>query len=252
MPFAKLWRISNSLFHYQPKVDVITGTITGAEALIRWQHPELGFVAPSEFIPLAEETGLIIPIGQWVLNTACEQFKEWQTKEMLQLSVAVNLSMLQLRQENFVEMVQQVLNDTGLDPQHLEFEITESKAMNNVDLFIQKLIALKKLGVGISIDDFGTGYSSFGYLKQLPIDTLKIDRSFINDITNSEEDAAIVQAIIAMAHILKLKVVAEGVETANQLSLLEQYKCNAVQGYYLSRPLVAEDFVRMLRSRVVY
>lgn len=238
--------------HYQPKVDVITGTITGAEALIRWQHPELGFVAPSEFIPLAEETGLIIPIGQWVLNTACEQFKEWQTKEMLQLSVAVNLSMLQLRQENFVEMVQQVLNDTGLDPQHLEFEITESKAMNNVDLFIQKLIALKKLGVGISIDDFGTGYSSFGYLKQLPIDTLKIDRSFINDITNSEEDAAIVQAIIAMAHILKLKVVAEGVETANQLSLLEQYKCNAVQGYYLSRPLAAEDFVRMLRSRVVY
>ncbi|KRE58391.1 putative bifunctional diguanylate cyclase/phosphodiesterase [Paenibacillus sp. Soil750] len=237
--------------HYQPKVDVLTGRITGAEALIRWQHPELGFIAPSEFIPLAEETGLIVPIGQWVLHTACKQFKAWQTQEMLHMSVAVNLSMLQLRQENFIEMVEQVLNETGLAPQDLEFEITESNAMNNVDLFIQKLIALKKLGVGISIDDFGTGYSSFGYLKQLPIDTLKIDRSFINDITNSEEDAAIVQAIIAMAHILKLKVVAEGVETASQLTLLEQFQCNAVQGYYLSRPLAAEAYVKMLRSNVV-
>ncbi|WNR44536.1 EAL domain-containing protein [Paenibacillus roseipurpureus] len=239
------------VLQYQPKVDVLTGRITGTEALIRWQHPALGFVPPSEFIPLAEETGLIIPIGKWVLSTACAQCKAWQVDEKLEMSVAVNLSMLQLRQENFIEMVEQVLMETGLDPQYLEIEITESSAMNNIELCIQRLIALKKLGVGISIDDFGTGYSSLAYLKQLPIDTLKIDRSFINDITNSEDDAAIVQAIIAMARILKLKVIAEGVETQEQLTLLEQYKCNAVQGYYLSRPLAAWDVVKRHRERMV-
>lgn len=239
------------VLHYQPKVDLRTGRMTGVEALIRLQHPELGFVSPVDFIPLAEETGLIIPIGQWVLHKACAQCKEWQTQAMPQnMSVAVNLSMLQLKQEHFVEMVELVLSETGLDPQHLEIEITESMAMQNVDLLIQKLMALKKLGIGICIDDFGTGYSSFGYLKQLPIDTLKIDRSFVNDITNSEEDDAIVQAIIAMAHVLKLKVIAEGVETNKQYTLLKQYNCDSVQGYYLSRPLAAEDIVRMYGEQI--
>jgi len=235
------------VLHYQPKVDLETGGMIGVEALIRWQHPELGFVAPDEFIPLAEETGLIVPIGQWVLYKACVQCKEWHNNKMTQnLSVAVNLSMMQLKQENFVETVKRVLNETGLDPQFLEIEITESMAMNNMDNFIQKLTEIKNMGIGISIDDFGTGYSSFGYLKQLPIDTLKIDRSFTNDITNSEEDDAIVQAIIAMAHVLRLKVIAEGVETSKQLTLLQQYKCDAVQGYYLSRPLAAENIVGII------
>lgn len=239
------------VLYYQPKVDLKTGGMIGVEALIRWQHPELGFVAPAEFIPLAEETGLIVPIGQWVLYRACAQCKEWQNNKMPQnLSVAVNLSMMQLKQENFVEMVELVLNETGLDPQLLEIEITESMAMNNMDNFIQKLTEIKNMGIGISIDDFGTGYSSFGYLKQLPIDTLKIDRSFVNDITNSEDDGAIVKAIIAMAHVLRLRVIAEGVETSKQLTLLQQYKCDAVQGYYLSRPLAAEDIVGMHRGNL--
>lgn len=235
------------LLLYQPKFNVRTGKIKGVEALIRWEHPELGLVSPADFIPLAEETGLIIPIGRWVLERACAQCKKWQSEGMPGISVAVNLSMVQLKQENFVKTIKQALNETGLDPKFLEIEITESVAMNK-ELFIHKLTAIKKLGVGISIDDFGTGYSSFGYIKQLPIDTLKIDRSFVHDITNSEDDAAIVQAIIAMAHILKLKVIAEGVETGEQYALLKQQDCDAVQGYYLSRPLAAEDIVGMNRG----
>lgn len=240
---------SNQLvLYYQPQVHIASGEIVGVEALIRWKHPEQGFISPAEFIPLAEETGLIISIGQWVLHTACSQCRDWQDSGYPPFRVAVNLSMLQLRQENLVDTIAQALKEAGLDSQYLEIEITESMAMQNVEMLIKKLKALKDLGIGISIDDFGTGYSSFNYLKQFPIDTLKIDRSFIRDISGSEDDAAIVQAIIAMAHSLKLTVLAEGVEMNDQLEFLKQQKCDRIQGYLFSPPLAAEDFEKLLCS----
>ncbi|MEC2075637.1 EAL domain-containing protein [Metabacillus fastidiosus] len=233
---------------YQPKVDLNMGMITGNEALIRWFHPQLGPISPSEFIPLAEETGLIVSIGEWVLRTACKQNLEWQKSGLSQLSISINLSPRQFQQANLVEAVREVLNDTGLDPQYLELEITESIAMYNEDYVIDKLHALKDLGVKIAIDDFGTGYSSLSYLKRFPFHSLKIDQSFVRDIEIDSEDTKIINTIIAMAHNLKVNIIAEGVETDNQLKFLQQQKCNEVQGYLFSKPLSVEEFNRTFKQ----
>lgn len=227
---------------YQPKVDLNTGKITGSEALIRWSHPQLGMISPLEFIPLAEETGLIAPIGEWVLRTACRQNQEWQNAGLSELGISINLSPRQFQQMNLVDLVREVLTDTGLNPQYLELEITESIAMYNEDYVIDKLQALKNLGIKIAIDDFGTGYSSLSYLKKFPFHTLKIDKSFVKDIEVDSDDTKIINTIIAMAHNLKVNIIAEGVETDKQLQFLRQQKCNEVQGYLFSKPLSVEMF----------
>jgi len=230
--------------HYQPRIDLTTGCIVGTEALIRWQHPEQGLVSPAEFIPLSEETGLIIPMGEWVLKTACNQNKLWQQRGPI--CVAINLSGHQFRQDNLIKVIEKVLGDSNLDPILLELEITESVIMSNADNTIALLHKLKDMGLKLSMDDFGTGYSSFNYLKRFPLDNIKIDRSFIKDITNSKRDAAIVKAIIAMAHTLELNVVAEGVETEEQLELLQEFGCNELQGFILSRALPTEHVYEFL------
>ncbi|MEW5944153.1 MAG: EAL domain-containing protein [Pseudomonadota bacterium] len=234
--------------HYQPQVDLATGRITGMETLIRWEHPDVGLVPPFQFIPIAEETGLIVPIGEWVLQTACAQNKAWQEAGLPAVRVAVNLSGHQFGQQNLAKIIEQTLNDTGLDARYLELEITESVAMENAEKTIAALQTFKTMGIGISIDDFGTGYSSLSYLKRFPIDTLKIDRSFVKDVTDDPEDAAIASATIAMAHNLKLKVIAEGVETAEQLAFLQKHACDEIQGYYFSKPVPADDFAKLLQQ----
>jgi diguanylate cyclase (GGDEF)-like protein len=225
------------LLHYQPKVETTTGLITGTEALLRWQHPLRGLVPPADFIPLAEETGLIIPIGEWVLATACARNKAWQDHGLRKLSVAVNLSARQFADTLLLPKLTQIIHASGLEPSSLELEITESMVMAHGDCAVLVLEKLKSIGVQIAIDDFGTGYSSLAYLKRFRIDTLKVDRSFIRDIPADSDDRKITRAIIAMAHSLKLKVVAEGVETAEQLKFLQAQRCDAVQGYFLYRPL---------------
>ncbi|MDI3547347.1 MAG: hypothetical protein PWR10_999 [Halanaerobiales bacterium] len=236
--------------YYQPQVSISTGKIIGMEALIRWQHPEWGLLSPAEFIPLAEETGLIIPIGEWVLRTACAQNKAWQEAGYPPVHVAVNLSARQFQQQNLVETVTRVLKETGLEPHYLELEITESIAMQNADFTIVMLRHLEEMGIHISIDDFGTGYSSLSYLKHFPLDTLKIDQSFVRDLTIDPNNKAIVIAIIAMAHSLKFKVIAEGVETQEQLAFLKQQQCDGIQGYLFSKPLPAEAFEKILMRDV--
>ncbi|MBI4587238.1 MAG: EAL domain-containing protein [Candidatus Rokubacteria bacterium] len=210
--------------------------------------PERGLVAPAEFIPVAEESGLIIPIGEWVLRQACAQNKAWQAAGLPPLRVAVNLSARQFRQKTLADTVAQVLNATGLDPKYLELELTESLLMENTQASSTMLAALKAMGLQISIDDFGTGYSSLSYLKRFPIDSLKIDRSFVSDVTTDPDDAAIVIAIIALAHSLRLKVIAEGVETKEQLALLRAQNCHAAQGHLFCRPLPSEAFAQLLRQ----
>jgi diguanylate cyclase (GGDEF)-like protein/PAS domain S-box-containing protein len=237
--------------HYQPIVDLLTGAIQGVEALIRWNHPEHGLVLPGEFIPLAERTGLLSTIGAWVLRAACRQARQWGEAGHRELSVAVNISARQLQYTDLVGEVQTALKESGLEAYRLELEITESSAMRNPEATIQTLRALKALGVRISIDDFGTGYSSLSQLQRLPIDTLKIDRSFVHDITTDPDDAAIATAVIALAHTLKLKVVAEGVETKEQLSFLADKGCDRIQGYLLSRPLAPEACAALLASHPV-
>ncbi|MGH8672083.1 MAG: EAL domain-containing response regulator [Burkholderiales bacterium] len=234
---------------YQPKVDTRTGHITGAEALIRWQDPELGMVSPAKFIPLAEETGLIVPIGEWVLRTACAQSKVWQQAGLDPLRVAINLSARQFRDKNLVQNIERTLRDSHLDPHLLELELTEGTLMEDAQSAKQTLDKLKALGVHIALDDFGTGYSSLSYLKRFPIDSLKIDQSFVRDITSDADSAAIVGAIIAMSHSLRLTVVAEGVETSKQLELLRQQRCCQIQGYFFSPPLNAEAFYNWVRVR---
>ncbi len=236
------------LLHYQPKVEINSGRIVGMEALIRWQHPELGLVFPEQFIPLAEETGLIVPIGEWVLRTACSQNRAWQQQGMRPLRIAVNLSARQFMHERLLEDVAEVLKQTGLDAQFLELELTESTVMQNPEKTIKILNAFKAMGIHLAIDDFGTGYSSLAYIKQFPIDSLKVDQSFIEDIPSDENDVAITKAIIAMAQSLKLKVVAEGVENAGQLSFLRDHICDQMQGYYCSKPLSEHDFVNFVRT----
>jgi diguanylate cyclase (GGDEF)-like protein/PAS domain S-box-containing protein len=237
------------VLHYQPQVDLKTGQIVGMEALIRWKHPELGMVPPSRFVGVAEDTGLIVPIGAWVMRTAAAQNKAWQDAGLGRLRVAVNVSARQFSAADLVPGIEQVLLDTGLDPCCLELELTESLFMSDVTPAVELLHRMKSLGVKLSIDDFGTGYSSFSYLSSFPIDVLKIDRSFVNDITHDANDAAIVASIIALAHNLRLSVIAEGVETAEQLDYLRHQGCDEMQGYYFSRPLPAQEFEQLLRQR---
>ncbi|MGM3306323.1 putative bifunctional diguanylate cyclase/phosphodiesterase [Anabaena sp. WFMT] len=232
---------------YQPQVNSSTGEITKMEALLRWQHPELGLIPPATFIPIAEETGLILPISEWVLKTACLQNKAWQENLKLPyLSVAVNLSARQFQQPNLVSMIEQVLSETKLEPKYLELEITETVAMQDVKLTQKILRGLDNIGVFISIDDFGTGYCSLSYLKDFPIHSLKIDQSFVRDLANGDNQTAITTAIIALAHGLNLAVVAEGVETEEQLNVLRILECEVMQGYLFSHPLSADDATIML------
>ncbi|WP_421654852.1 putative bifunctional diguanylate cyclase/phosphodiesterase [Leptothermofonsia sp. ETS-13] len=232
--------------YYQPQVNLVTGRIIGAEALLRWRNPELGMVQPDKFIAIAEDTDLIIPIGEWVLKTACAQAKAWQSANHLSFQISVNLSARQFRQENLVEKVASALKETGLSANVLVLELTETIFMEDVEITIPILKDLKEMGIGISIDDFGTGYSSLNYLKRFPIDKLKIDRSFVQKITTDPNDAAISKAIIAMAQSLQLKVIAEGVETEGQFNFLRQSGCHAMQGYLFSPPLPAEEFEKLL------
>jgi len=235
------------VLHYQPQVDLQSGRIVGMEALIRWKHPELGMVPPVRFIGIAEDTGLIVPIGAWVMRTACAQNKAWQDAGLGPLRVAVNLSARQFGAADLIPNIEAVLNDTGLEPSCLELELTESLFMSDVTPAVELLHRMKSLGINLSIDDFGTGYSSFSYLSRFPIDVLKIDRSFVNDITHDANDAAIVASIIALAHNLRLSVIAEGVETAEQLDYLRHQGCDEMQGYYFSKPLPAHEFEQLLR-----
>ena len=233
--------------YYQPQYEIDTGRLIGMEALLRWQHPERGMIPPGEFIPIAEESGLIVQLGDWVLNEACRQNKAWQDAGLPAMPVSVNLSMRQFLQRNLKERVERILTETGLEPQYLELEITESMTMD-VKYATACLLDLAKLGVRISIDDFGTGYSSFHHLKNFPIHRLKIDRSFVRDIRQDPNDVAIVAAIIAMAHNLNLPVIAEGVETEEQLLFLKTHRCDGFQGYYRSPPVPVEQAEALLRE----
>src|ERR1043166_274237 len=237
------------VLHFQPRANLVTGLITGVEALVRWQLPNGSLVAPADFIPLLEETGLIVPAGEWVLRAACCQVRTWQQDGLEPVPIAVNLSARQFHQQDICEVVTRALHDYAVDPRFLELEITESAAMKNAAEATKTLRALKAIGVHIAIDDFGTGYSSLGYLKRFPIDSLKLDRSFVTDLPDNEEDASIAQAVITMAHALKLKVIAEGVENEAQLAFLAAHGCNDMQGYFLSRPLPAEQCTQLLREK---
>jgi len=234
------------LLHFQPKVDLATGEIAGFEALLRWKPPEGGLVSPDRFIPLLEETGLIVPVGEWVLRETCAQIGAWNTARVRAVPISVNLSPRQFQQQDLCAVVRKSLHDFGVAARLIELEITESGAMQNPEASIATLNELKELGVHLSIDDFGTGYSSLSYLKRLPVGTVKIDRSFITDLATNADDASIAQAIIKMAHTLSLKVVAEGVETASQLSFLSAHGCDQMQGYYFSKPVPAVEATRML------
>ena len=232
------------LIHYQPRVAIDSLQIVGVEALVRWQHPELGLISPAEFIPLAEETGLILPLGEWVLRAACRQNREWQDKGFPGMSVGVNISARQFQQQNLAETVIRILEEVGLAPGFLELELTESSIMSNVAVDV--LTGLKTQGVTVSVDDFGTGFSSLSYLKRLPINALKIDQSFVRDLTTDPDDAALVMAIVTLAHNLRLRVVAEGVETEEQLRFLRLLRCDEIQGYLISKPLSAEALEELL------
>jgi diguanylate cyclase (GGDEF)-like protein len=235
------------VLHYQSKVDVNTGAIVGAEALLRWNHPERGLMLPDLFVPLAEETGLIVHIGEWVLREACTQNQAWRKEGLPPITVSVNVSARQFRQNILVNSVSRILAETGLDPLSLEMELTESMIMHNADAVVATLRQLTALGVQLSVDDFGTGYSSLSYLKNLPIDTLKIDQSFVRDIVAGAPDHRVLaRAIISIGHSLDLKVVAEGVETEAQLEYLRKHGCDEVQGYYFSRPVPPEEFRKLL------
>jgi EAL domain-containing protein (putative c-di-GMP-specific phosphodiesterase class I) len=233
---------------YQAKVDFKTGMITGVEALLRWHNPSLGSVTPTQFIPVAEETGLIVPIGRWVIKTACAQNVAWQREGLPHVCVAVNLSLRQLMDDKLLEDIKAALDDSGMAPNLLELEITESMVMHNPARLIAVLTDIKKMGVRLALDDFGTGYSSLAQIKHFPIDTLKVDRSFIRNLPMDSEDRAIIEAIIAMGKTLSLTVVAEGVETMAQDNYLRQLICDEMQGFYFSKPIAPDKFADLLRK----
>ena len=236
------------VLHYQPKIDIGTNRIVGVEALLRWNHPDLGVVAPNQFIPLAEETGLIVPIGRWVLRTACAQSAAWRNDGLPGIRIAVNLSARQFSDDSLISDIGDALAEAALAPEGLELEITESMVMQNPERAVGTLSRLRELGISVSIDDFGTGYSSLGYLKRFPIDNVKIDRSFIKDLPHDSDDAAITRAVIAMAQSLRIRVVAEGVETREQLDFLRDHECDECQGYFVSRPLPPSEFALLART----
>jgi diguanylate cyclase (GGDEF)-like protein/PAS domain S-box-containing protein len=236
--------------HYQPKVNLRTGEITGAEALIRWTHPTRGLVAPAEFISVAEECGLILPLGNWVLREACKQARAWVDAGVPMASMAVNISAMEFRDENFLEGVFAILQDAGLDPRSLELELTESVLMKHAESSTSILKTLRARGVQLAVDDFGTGYSSLSYLRRFPIDALKIDQSFIRQLTTTPDDTAIVTAIISMGKSLHLRVVAEGVETHEEVAFLQAHQCDEAQGYFFSRPVPPEQFVKLLQTGI--
>ena len=237
---------------YQPLICLATGRISGFEALLRWQHPTKGYISPVDFIPIAEDTGLIIPLGSWVLKSAIHQMYEWQqiyASGLDKAKIAVNISGKQLLQANLVQQVEQILQQTGLDPKHLKLEITESLLMENFDRAIFRLEQLSQLGVELSIDDFGTGYSSLGRLQFLPINTLKIDRCFVMEMDRSTEKLEIVKAIASMAHSLRINIVVEGIETPMQLAMIKNLNCHEGQGYYFAKPLDAESVMTLLSNQ---
>lgn len=241
-------RDNEFLLHYQPQVDIVTGQIVGMEALVRWRDPEVGLIPPSSFIPVAEECGLIGPLSEWVLREACRQNKAWQDEGLPPARVSVNLSARQFQQHDIVKVVTQVLEESGLEPQYLELELTESTIMRNAEEAVLMLNSLHALGIGLAIDDFGTGYSSLSYLKRFPVDRLKIDRSFVSDIGVSGDDETITSAIIALAHSLKLQVIAEGVETSAQLDFLKERACDEMQGFFFSRPIPRDEIPGLLQG----
>jgi diguanylate cyclase (GGDEF)-like protein/PAS domain S-box-containing protein len=236
---------------YQPQMDIASGKISELEALLRWQHPELGLVPPDKFIRIAENSGLIVPIGEWVLRTACSQARKWQDEGLPAVSIAINVSAVQFRQQGFCELIRRVLRETALAPQYLELELTESLLLGNADVTLSVLQELKAMGLTLAIDDFGTGYSSFSYLKRFPVSKLKIDRSFVRDVAVNPDDAAITTAIISMAKSLNLKVIAEGVEDEAQMAFLRAHQCDEIQGYYFSVPLAVDKVAEKLRGQAV-
>jgi EAL domain-containing protein (putative c-di-GMP-specific phosphodiesterase class I) len=232
--------------HYQPRINLKTGEITGAEALIRWTHPIRGLVSPAQFIPIAEDCGLILPIGKWVLGEACRQARAWLDAGLLLGTMAVNISAIEFRDEGFLEGVFATLQDAGLDPKSLELELTESVLMKHAESTASLLETLRGRGVKMAVDDFGTGYSSLSYLRKFPIDTLKIDQSFVRQITTIPDETTIVTAVISMGRSLKLRVVAEGVETQAQMEFLQAHECDEAQGYYFSPPVPPQQFAKLL------
>jgi diguanylate cyclase (GGDEF)-like protein len=237
--------------HYQPKINLSTGEIAGAEALLRWTHPVRGPVSPAQFIPVAEDCGLIQPIGNWVLREACQQARVWLEAGLPLETMAVNISAVQLRDENFLDRIFAILRDTALDPKFLELELTESVLMKHAESTESILKTLRSRGVQIAVDDFGTGYSSLSYLRKFPIDALKIDQSFVRQITTAPDETTIVTAMTSMGRSLKLQVVAEGVETQAEMAFLQAHQCDQAQGYYFSRPVPAQQFARLLRTGIV-
>jgi EAL domain-containing protein (putative c-di-GMP-specific phosphodiesterase class I) len=237
--------------HYQAKRDLQTGKIAGVEALVRWQHPDLGIISPAQFIPLAEETGLIVLIGRWVLKTACAQNVAWLKLGLPPLCMAVNLSVRQFFDDHLINDVADALTESGMQPHLLEMEITEGMVMQDAERAIRILTAIKALGVRLAIDDFGVGYSSLAQIKRFPIDTLKVDSSFIRDIPQNREDRAITEAIIAMGRTLSLTVIAEGVETKEQEEFLRDHACDQSQGYYFSKPISSDDFIRFMQEQAI-
>jgi EAL domain-containing protein (putative c-di-GMP-specific phosphodiesterase class I) len=236
------------VLHYQPKIDLATGLISGQEALVRWMHPTLGLIPPLEFLPIAEDCNLIVPLGRWVLKEACRQVQEWIAEGLVVAPVAINVSSLEFRSEGFLENIREILRDAHLDPHYLELELTETVLMQHAESTLSVLSVLKTMGVRLAVDDFGTGYSSLSYLKRFPIDSLKIDQSFVRDITSGSDDVPIVRAVLTMAKSLKQRVVGEGVETQEQMSFLQAHGCDEAQGYYFSEPLVAGHMARLLRT----
>jgi EAL domain-containing protein (putative c-di-GMP-specific phosphodiesterase class I) len=236
--------------HYQPKMDVKSGAIAGVEALIRWRHPVRGMLSPGQFIPIAEESGLIVPIGQWVLREACRQAEAWRHADLRPIRLAINTSAAELRARGFVAGVRTILAETGFDPKRLELELTEAFLMQDSQSTADVLGAIKDMGVRLALDDFGTGYSSLSYIRRFPIDTLKVDQSFVRDLATNAGDASVVNAIISMGKSLNMQVVAEGVETREQLKFLRDHECPEAQGFYFSHPLAAGEFAKLLHHGI--